>query len=303
MPAVQDRPLTKEEYPQLFRTMLKSALNILKGETERTGKFTGNAAAVALVSQLTAWAYNREPFRSTTWTSAMNPLDYWKAVAKDSNASVLGVINSSLYFFLTLNMLMFYFQIVAIKVFSIMPSEICDERTASRLGWFNSARRSSMTADDLVDCAKLYDYYTYGYTDKPPAFSRPHAFVHVPEASQTPTATSAVRSAPTLLDLLHDTNMDMAAPTTTADHEALEELWFNPTDPYDLEEADRCALDVPAVVRSTERFKIADYVKLESTSLATLIEAHGNVAGTGEAMVVDDAADAGGPGWNISDFL
>jgi hypothetical protein len=98
MPAVQDRPLTKE-YPQLFRTMLKSALNILKGETERTGKFTGNAAAVALVSQLTAWAYNREPFRSTTWTSAMNPLNYWKAVAKDSNASVLGVINSSLYFF------------------------------------------------------------------------------------------------------------------------------------------------------------------------------------------------------------
>jgi hypothetical protein len=50
MPAVQDRPLAKEEYPQLFRIMLKSALNILKGETERTGKFTGNAAAVALVS-------------------------------------------------------------------------------------------------------------------------------------------------------------------------------------------------------------------------------------------------------------
>jgi hypothetical protein len=41
---------------------------------------------------LTGWAYNREPFRSTTWTSVMNPLDYWKAVAKDSNASVLGVI-------------------------------------------------------------------------------------------------------------------------------------------------------------------------------------------------------------------
>ncbi|KAJ7886499.1 hypothetical protein B0H13DRAFT_1889217 [Mycena leptocephala] len=66
MPAVQDRPLAKEEYPQLFRIMLKSALNILKGETERTGKFTGNAPAVALVSQLTAWAYNREPFRSTS---------------------------------------------------------------------------------------------------------------------------------------------------------------------------------------------------------------------------------------------
>lgn len=160
-----------------------------------------------------------------------------------------------------------------------------------------------MTADNLVDCVKLYDYYTYGYTDNSPTFSRPHVFVHVPKAPETPAGTSAVRSAPTLMDLLHATNIDPEPPATTTDLEALEELWFNPSDPYDLAEAERCAADVPAAVRTNDGFDIAEYVKLDSPLLSKLVEGHGTVARTGEAMVVDSAEDEGGAGWKVSDFL
>ncbi|KAJ6622586.1 hypothetical protein B0H10DRAFT_2214225 [Mycena sp. CBHHK59/15] len=41
-----------------------------------------------------------------------------------------------------------------------MPSEICDERTASRLGWFNAACWSSILLVNLISCAQLYDHYT-----------------------------------------------------------------------------------------------------------------------------------------------
>ncbi|KAJ7792694.1 hypothetical protein B0H14DRAFT_2623618 [Mycena olivaceomarginata] len=150
---------------------------------------------------------------------------------------------------------------------------------------------SSMTADNLVDCVKLYDYHTYDYTDNSPTFSRPHVFAHVPKAPETPAGTSAVRSAPTLMDLLHATTIDPEPLATTTDLEALEEL--NPSDPYDLAEAERCAADVPAVVRTNDGFDIAEY----------LVEGHGTVAGTGEAMVVDNAEDEGGAGWKVSDFL
>ncbi|KAJ7463137.1 hypothetical protein B0H11DRAFT_1923075 [Mycena galericulata] len=50
---------------------------------------------------------------------------------------------------------------IAAKLFSILPSEICDGRTASRLGWFNAARRSSILPENiLIGCARLYDFYT-----------------------------------------------------------------------------------------------------------------------------------------------
>ncbi|KAJ7769542.1 hypothetical protein B0H14DRAFT_2632752 [Mycena olivaceomarginata] len=160
--------------------------------------------------------------------------DSAKTAAGDSNVKILGA--------------------VAIKVFAIKPSEICYERAASRLGRFNSAQRASMTPDNLVECAKLYNYYTYGYTDDP------------------------LKSAPTVMDLVNDKNLDINSPTDIA---ALEELWFNAPDPYDLSEADRCPPDAPFVMRSTSCFEISDYVKLDSPGLSELI---------GEVRVEDSAS-------------
>ncbi|KAJ7748759.1 hypothetical protein DFH07DRAFT_961956 [Mycena maculata] len=105
------------------------------------------------------------------------------------------------------------------------------------------------------------------------------------------------------MDLLNDNNKMVDAP---ADLAALEELWFNPLDPYDLSEAERCPSNSPgspAVVRLTDRFNISEYVKLDNPGLAQLIEAHGKVPGTGEVMVVDGDNGEEGSAWNISDFL
>ncbi|KAJ7877054.1 hypothetical protein B0H14DRAFT_2567896 [Mycena olivaceomarginata] len=70
------------------------------------------------------------------------------------------------------------------------------------------------------------------------------------------------------MDLVNDENLDINSPTDIA---ALEEMWFNAPDPYDLSEADRCPPDAPFVMRSTSRFEISGYVKLDSPGLSELI--------------------------------
>ncbi|KAJ7333312.1 hypothetical protein DFH08DRAFT_966146 [Mycena albidolilacea] len=49
------------------------------------------------------------------------------------------------------------------------------------------------------------------------------------------------------MDLLNTT---LGPPETTADLEALEELWFNPTDPYDLSEVERLAPEILVTIRT-----------------------------------------------------
>ncbi|KAF8230892.1 hypothetical protein L208DRAFT_1378321 [Tricholoma matsutake] len=59
------------------------------------------------VKEFIAYAYNKEPFSSQQWSQDTKPLKWWNQVSKDSNAWLIGQ--------------------VAIKVFSITPSKICDE--------------------------------------------------------------------------------------------------------------------------------------------------------------------------------
>ncbi|KAJ7627341.1 hypothetical protein FB45DRAFT_1004816 [Roridomyces roridus] len=52
----------------------------------------------------------------------------------------------------------------------------------------------------------------------------------------------------------------------------LETLWFEHLDPYDLDEVDRQDRDAPALVsRSSVRFEIADFIKLDSAALTELL--------------------------------
>jgi len=96
MPDLQGGKLpTKEEWPLLFKQLLKSSLQILKGEQLRVGA-GGKEESDVLVSQVTSWAYNLEPFRGHPWTVKTKPLDYWKALANDSNAKQLAVCLSHL---------------------------------------------------------------------------------------------------------------------------------------------------------------------------------------------------------------
>lgn len=187
-------------------------------------------------------------------------------------------------------------------MFSISPSEICDERTASQLGWFNAVRRSSIRPEHLIDSARLYDYWVNGfgegeYTHK--------AHVHLSAVDESSSeATPLHYSAPSLMDLLNEENVT----PKDVGISILEETLFNHPDPYDLAKCDRVdpALSAPAtVVRSQDCFDIAQYVKLDSPSLATLITHMSD----GRPISVADAAPvaSGSKGklvdWTMDDYF
>ncbi|KAF7344297.1 Zinc finger bed domain-containing protein 1-like [Mycena venus] len=211
MPANRNaETLTLTEYPSLLITLFKAAMQILKGEQQRLDR-GGKEQVIQLQKEFLRYAYNQAPFDGQYWDSSTKPLHYWTKLPNDSNATQIGRI--------------------AVKIFSIMPSEICDERTASRLGWFNAARRSSILPENLVDCSRLYDYYTNGIGEG----NYSHEACVVLDEVISPSGTTQLRSAPSLMDLINEENIS----PSTVDKDALEELLFNHPDPYDLAESDR----------------------------------------------------------------
>ncbi|KAJ7236487.1 hypothetical protein C8J57DRAFT_1247733 [Mycena rebaudengoi] len=141
---------------------------------------------------------------SKYWDTDTKPLEYWMRLSKDSNAKQISRI--------------------AIKIFSILLSEICDEPTASRLGWFNAARRSSMLPEVLVGCAQLYKFYTHRISEG--------NYSHTPNVVlsevYTGAGTTVNRLAPTLMDLIHEKNVSPSQ--SMADKEAYNQLLFNHPD-------------------------------------------------------------------------
>lgn len=107
------------------------------------------------------------------------------------------------------------------------------------------------------------------------------------------------------MDLVNEENVE-----PVLDAAALENLWFNNPDPYDLAETDRVdpALQEPVISRSSTRFAISEYVKLDDSKLTALIsnvdtEGPGaNVIGNG--ITVPQVKPVGVPGeWDIDSFL
>jgi hypothetical protein len=113
-------------------------------------------------------------------------------------------------------------QIVAIKLFSVSPSEMCDERTASKLSAFNTAKRNGLTGPNIIRMAQLQQYWNHGFSD--PNYNH-KARLTIPTTQTHPT--TIVLPPPTLQDLLNPASSDgpgdsddhtsMSAPTTTAE--------------------------------------------------------------------------------------
>ncbi|CAK5274220.1 unnamed protein product [Mycena citricolor] len=248
---------SSDKWTDLFRTLRLSARAILHGEQLRCN-MESKSEASRLTQQLVRWLCGHAPFHKRAYiTRDDKPLDYWKAVKKDSNADVLAT--------------------VAIILFSISPSEICDERTASLLGWMNAARRSSMTAENLVHSAQLSQWYKHGLSEGNYQHTST-ANIRVSNVDLS-TETTVTLSAPTLMDLLNDQNVD----PTVEDQEALEKMLFEQEDPFDLDECDRVDSTVnsepahvaptqtPFITRMSTRWAVTDFVRLDSPALGKLI--------------------------------
>ncbi|KAJ6595140.1 hypothetical protein DFH09DRAFT_1305821 [Mycena vulgaris] len=204
--------LQPSQYPTLFTKLLTGAMMILHGGQLRADS-GAREEAIQRREELVRFAYNQAPFDSQYWDALTKVLDYWTRLSHDSNAKQIGV-----------DILFTHADCCypenRSQRFSIFPSEICDERTAPHLGWFNAARHSSMLPENLIGCACLYDFYTDGMSEGDYSHT---AHVVLGEVHNAPAGTPLNKSAPSLMDLIHEENIF----PSSIDKEALEELLFN----------------------------------------------------------------------------
>jgi len=128
MPVLADgQKLQMEQFPTLFRELLTSVLITFKGE-QICVQDSGSEVVPQLIQEFISYLYNKEPFETPQMVDAT--LKGFECLPTRSTLPCTELP-------LTANI--FSFQKVAVKIFSISPSEICDECTASHLGWFNAA--------------------------------------------------------------------------------------------------------------------------------------------------------------------
>lgn len=99
-------------------------------------------------------------------------------------------------------------------------------------GWFNTAHCSSIIPENLIDSAKLYDYYVNDSNDW--SKSAYTAWAHL-NMSGSSSHTSSAPATDSFLALMNLVNADNVEPQDV-DLLALEEQWYNHLDPYDLSE-------------------------------------------------------------------
>ncbi|KAJ6590906.1 hypothetical protein B0H10DRAFT_1960891 [Mycena sp. CBHHK59/15] len=184
-------------------TNIQSPFTILLTNNFREQK--GDAAeGDLLVKQLISYMYREAPFDQPC-TDLDFRLSWWKSLAKDSNANVLARLG--------------------IKFFSVAPSEMPDERTASKLTAMSTAKRNNLGGSNLVRLAQLNQYWRYGFGSLEIKRHCQKVRLELPTANRKP-SDPIVTGIPTLRDLLNADSVD----NQPVDEQAL----FNHPDPYGI---------------------------------------------------------------------
>ncbi|KIM90086.1 hypothetical protein PILCRDRAFT_1457 [Piloderma croceum F 1598] len=180
LPPTPDQ-FSKQTVNDLVKHLIQSACKILQNEQLRMQKGMKEDGQL-LIQQLRAYMYGEAPFRNPL-NNLTQHLNWWQALANDSGAQILAI--------------------VAIKLFSVSPSEICDECTASKMSAFSTAKRNGLTGANIIHMAQLQQYWTY-------SFNNPN-YVHkaqltIPKSQSQPS--TIVLPTPTLQDLLNPVPAD-----------------------------------------------------------------------------------------------
>ncbi|KAJ3913026.1 ribonuclease H-like domain-containing protein [Lentinula edodes] len=233
----------RETCRPLLHHLVSSALQMLRNEQKREQNGTMEDAGV-LIKELTAYVYGESPFDIPV-TDAREHLSWWKDRSKDSGARQISKL--------------------AIKLFSVSPSEMCDERSASKLSGLDTAKCNGLSGQNLIRMAQLQQYWRYGFSD--PRYT--HTARLELDNSSAHNLTQIQLPAPTLNDLLNP-----AQPNTTNENPS-----FDISDPYgakalDEEEdsEDKSGTDdmdgLPIIVRAQmNRLKIESIVNLSNSKL------------------------------------
>ncbi|KAF9021143.1 hypothetical protein BDZ89DRAFT_1071717 [Hymenopellis radicata] len=94
---------------------------------------TSTAAVAALKSQFEAYTRQHAPFSARV--HARTPLEYWRTMSESPHADVLAFI--------------------AIKIFSLLPNSMPEERTVSSFTRMNTVDRASQKAESVVGMTKI----------------------------------------------------------------------------------------------------------------------------------------------------
>lgn len=101
--------------------------------------------------------------------------------------------------------LTFTVQIIAIKLFSVSPSEMCDERTASKMSSFSTAKRNGLSGANIIHMTQLQQYWTTGIGGTTSKYKHTAHLTLLKPQNQPTTITLP---APTLQDLLNPESSD-----------------------------------------------------------------------------------------------
>ncbi|KAJ7784033.1 hypothetical protein B0H14DRAFT_3507050 [Mycena olivaceomarginata] len=134
---------SKKNAPELARALIKYARRMLANEQLRESA-GGEEEGELLVKQLIAYMYRDAPFNDLC-AEPLARLSWWKAKMNDPDATQLAKLG--------------------IKLFSVSPSEMCDERTASKMAAWSTAKRNGLSADYIINMGILEKYWKYSFNN------------------------------------------------------------------------------------------------------------------------------------------
>ncbi|KAF8912406.1 hypothetical protein CPB85DRAFT_1434460 [Mucidula mucida] len=155
--------------------------------------------------------------------------------------------------------------LLGVKLFSVSPSEMCNERTASRLTAQNTAKRNGLSGEHLVQVAQLQQHWMYGL-EAPKHKHNSHLKLPAESASGS---NKLYKATPTVSDLLNPLPDDQSLCDTDPDPFGLQAL-------QDGQEDNDDDLDIafpePHIVRGAPRLQIKELVRLDEPKLLARYE-------------------------------
>ncbi|KAK6966290.1 ribonuclease H-like domain-containing protein [Favolaschia claudopus] len=272
---------SKQTASPLVVYLISKAREMLQNEQKREQRGDKSEGDI-LVKQMISYMYREAPFDLPCKELSVR-LAWWKSIAKDSNAYLLARLG--------------------IKLFSVVPSEMCDERTASKLTAMSTAKRNNLSADNLVRCAQLNQYWRYGFGSAEVNQHCQKVRLELPTPNRKP-SDPIVAGIPSLRDLLN------AESTSDSPADIDEDKLFNPPDPYGIkdyeamqeDEEDSDFTPPPLVCRKANFpvFDIETYIDLKAPKLTARFAADQEKP-KADVAAPKKAAKAPATQWSVDD--
>jgi hypothetical protein len=104
-------------------------------------------------------AFSRQEWPFTDPITHGNALTWWESLEQHPHACVLAV-SGHLQFFAECQDVQHLWQMLAIKIFSVLVNSMPDERTGSKITWFNSPLRANQDVSTLVNMIQIGQWYS-----------------------------------------------------------------------------------------------------------------------------------------------